>query len=702
MSTSVFVRCGVATCLSSLPMLACTSDVAPLVHDGAPADADATPADARPPRDAPPTDTPLADARALDAPLVDARLIDASPLDAALIDARLIDATPVDAVPIDAVPVDAVAIDAPAIDAGPPLALTVCADGSADFTTIGAAVAAATPGSTVTVCAGTYHERLALIAMPLELIGAAGAAATVIDGDLAGTVIEVVGVGDPGVEVRGFTIQRGSTAAEGGGVRCQDSRLALRDSVVADSRGAGGGGLFAQGCRLDVTATRFERNDGGARGGGALLVDSAGAVVDSQLLANRATEGAGAASLGGSVELRGGAVRANIAGLRGGGLYHASDAAITDAVIADNTAGWTGGGLHVVGHAPVIATTTISGNHAANDGGGVYLHQSAAVLRANHIIANISDDDGGGIRAFESPTTLAGNLIERNRTADGGGGVRVSHVPAVLRDNLVRDNYAGGTGGGLDLDNDASLVHGGAITGNYAGGSGGGIYGWLAPWTGLVIEDVEISRNRAWQGGGIYLVDNFTPVTMRRLRMVGNRASKGAGLMVRSTTFTLTNSLLADNIATDRGGAIFASQSPPWTEPCVCPPVTPVGRVDFVVLSGNTAPRGAALWTTFTDLTMANSIVVASVGPAIEAVAPDATPGAPAVPVLRYGDVHPASFVGMDDPTGSAGNLAQAPQFVSATDFHLAAGSPCIDHGDPALTDADGTRADMGMFGGAL
>ena len=43
----------------------------------------------------------------------------------------------------------------------------------------------------------------------------------------------------------------------------------------------------------------------------------------------------------------------------------------------------------------------------------------------------------------------------------------------------------------------------------------------------------------------------------------------------------------------------------------------------------------------------------------------------------------------------------QAPQFVSATDFHLAAGSPCIDHGDPALTDADGTRADMGMFGGA-
>ncbi|HDR91492.1 MAG TPA: T9SS type A sorting domain-containing protein, partial [candidate division Zixibacteria bacterium] len=42
------------------------------------------------------------------------------------------------------------------------------------------------------------------------------------------------------------------------------------------------------------------------------------------------------------------------------------------------------------------------------------------------------------------------------------------------------------------------------------------------------------------------------------------------------------------------------------------------------------------------------------------------------------------------------------PMFVGGTpfDFHLAPGSPCIDTGDPSITDSDGTRSDMGAYGG--
>jgi hypothetical protein len=46
-------------------------------------------------------------------------------------------------------------------------------------------------------------------------------------------------------------------------------------------------------------------------------------------------------------------------------------------------------------------------------------------------------------------------------------------------------------------------------------------------------------------------------------------------------------------------------------------------------------------------------------------------------------------------------NIFLDPQFVdtAAGDYHLAAGSPCIDAGDPALDlDPDGTIADMGAF----
>jgi hypothetical protein len=56
----------------------------------------------------------------------------------------------------------------------------------------------------------------------------------------------------------------------------------------------------------------------------------------------------------------------------------------------------------------------------------------------------------------------------------------------------------------------------------------------------------------------------------------------------------------------------------------------------------------------------------------------------------------------MTDPTGTAGNLSTDPAFVDpdSGDFHLGAGSPCIDAGDPDLADPDSTRADMGRFGG--
>ena len=537
---------------------------------------------------------------------------------------------------------------------GPPNdgGLTVCV-GDPTSPSIGAAIATAADGAIIYVCSGVYAERLTISGKQLDLIGIDGADATVIDGGGSGPVITIEGGAD--VTLSGITFQNG-VAPEGGALLCDRSRVQITGSAFRNSR-----------------ATEY--------GGGVALLDCTGALV-------------------------GNLMRDNEAGKRGGGLYHQSDASVTGNMIVGNRAGWTGGGVHVVGHQPTFDVNTIAENSAVNDGGGIYFHQSnGAVLRANHIHHNHCDDDGGGVRIFETAMTVEANLVEDNTTGDGGGGIRVSHVPSIFIANTIRNNDAGGTGGGIDMDNDASTVMGGEISGNHASGSGGGIFHWLGPWNGAVLAGVKITNNRAYRGGGIFLDDNFQTVTMIGLVVAGNQASKGGGLMVRGTSYTIRNSVFIDNKG-DRGGAIYAgvnSAHSAWTEPCPpCPPTEPVGRIDFSTFHGNRADDGAALWIDTARVTFASSIVSSSQGAAVSVVPAAGMGNQLTPPRWIYNDTVPASFAGMTDPTGRDGNLSTPPLYIdpNAADFHLKAGSACIDAGDPAMRDPDGSRADMGSFGG--
>jgi hypothetical protein len=51
-------------------------------------------------------------------------------------------------------------------------------------------------------------------------------------------------------------------------------------------------------------------------------------------------------------------------------------------------------------------------------------------------------------------------------------------------------------------------------------------------------------------------------------------------------------------------------------------------------------------------------------------------------------------------PDTIVGNIFQDPMFVDTSDYHLQAFSPCIDAGDSAILDLDGSRSDIGHLGG--
>lgn len=49
---------------------------------------------------------------------------------------------------------------------------------------------------------------------------------------------------------------------------------------------------------------------------------------------------------------------------------------------------------------------------------------------------------------------------------------------------------------------------------------------------------------------------------------------------------------------------------------------------------------------------------------------------------------------------GGAGTIQTNPQFTSSEDYHISPKSPCWDTGKPEVLDPDGSRSDMGYFGG--
>ena len=53
----------------------------------------------------------------------------------------------------------------------------------------------------------------------------------------------------------------------------------------------------------------------------------------------------------------------------------------------------------------------------------------------------------------------------------------------------------------------------------------------------------------------------------------------------------------------------------------------------------------------------------------------------------------------MSDLTDRYGNISIDPEFFGPTDFRLPENSPLIDSGDTLLTDPDGTRSDIGLYG---
>jgi len=222
---------------------------------------------------------------------------------------------------------------------------------------------------------------------------------------------------------------------------------------------------------------------------------------------------------------------------------------------------------------------------------------------------------------------------------------------------------------------------------------GGGIY--CTQESRPLIINVRINGNSSPVGGGIGIAHNAHP-TLINCEIRGNTADNiGGGIFIGHEFANITTDgvLIAENHG-GLGGGVYITDSPDVV-------------LENVTISSNTSDNGSALYITHDfwecAVELINSIVYFHQDPSIILTGDTLVPGT--VLTIRYSDVEGGPEEIVSDEQSRAvwgrGNIAHDPYFVNAEedDYHLTAGSPCIDRGDPASEDdPDGSRADMGAF----
>ncbi|MCP4582621.1 MAG: T9SS type A sorting domain-containing protein [candidate division Zixibacteria bacterium] len=348
------------------------------------------------------------------------------------------------------------------------------------------------------------------------------------------------------------------------------------------------------------------------------------------------------------------------------------------------TNGWNegieGGGVTCHNYSfPKIANNDIYGNYAY-DGGGINCKDSNPTITDNNIFNNSNQFRGGGISCENSSPDLNGNYISQNEGSgiycylgsspsitnnsfieNSGGGIRCRDESCPLVDGNVITNNSAQYGGGIYCRDSANpLIVNNIISGNtafsdYLTGFGGGIY---CEYSNPIIENNIISGNTAFDdyydayGGGIFCIESSPTISFNLIiensAIGGNFPAEGGGICCFGNSEPIIrNNTIADNRA-DYGGGLYCENSNPSV-------VNTIFWADSASVYGNEFAGSS--------------------------------------PDITYSNIQG----GWD----GEGNIDANPLFLDPLngDFHLLAGSPCIDTGNPeSPLDPDSTRADIGAF----
>lgn len=215
--------------------------------------------------------------------------------------------------------------------------------------------------------------------------------------------------------------------------------------AILDAQGRGRG-LYITG-QINPTIEGLHITNGLAPAGGGIYIISATAVLSGNYIYNNTAYRGGGVYLKASTSaLIANTVSANIASY-GGGLYleHAGGSVLSRNVLQANTASFSGGGLMLSAGAAALDHNTIASN-SAGYGGGLHLAHSTAALEGDLILRN-SAEAGGGVYLASSQPLFSNVVVANNYASKQGSGVYAWEAAPHLQQVTIARNTGGDSSG---------------------------------------------------------------------------------------------------------------------------------------------------------------------------------------------------------------------------------------------------------------